>query len=97
MIETKSETHRIVLACLPFFFEFSDIDVAQRSPPSVQNTKGADLRIQSKNVVGDLTDGMCEKSRSYASATALDIASFADMENAGGNCRSWDRIKGQKI
>ena len=39
---------------------------------------------------------MCEKSRSYASSNARDIASFADMENAGGNCRSWDRIKGQK-
>ena len=39
---------------------------------------------------------MCEKSRSYASSTARDMASFADMQNAGGSCKSWNRIKGQK-
>ena len=39
---------------------------------------------------------MCEKSRSYASSTARDIASFEDMEKAGGNCRSWNRIKDQR-
>ena len=81
-------TYGARLACLPLLLERGDVDVPERLAVLVEDAVAwvgggfcAERRAS--------TYGSWEKSRSYASSIAREIASSDGSANAGGSCRSY--------
>ena len=83
-------THGARLACLPLRFERCDVDVAERFAVPIENAIGGCQHEprQAQQQRGETAHGICEKSRSYASSMAREIASSCGSAKAGGSCKS---------